>query len=139
MSDDSVYESWDALFGSAEAGTPGHAPRPQSSSNPLNPYLELPGVKGVLQVALEGTILGKAGEVDAEQDAALAAFLGAAGGQLGQVLEFGTFQYSTVAFGGASHPMLLLRQPDAFLGLILDSGISPTHVISKLQDLKRRP
>jgi len=139
LSDDSINEGWDALFGSTQAGPPGHAPRPQSSSNPLQPYLELPGVKGVLRVALEGTILGKAGEVDAEQDAAMAAFLGAAGGQLGQVLGLGALQYSTVAFGSANHPMLLLRQPDAFLGLILDSGISPTHVISKLQDLRRKP
>lgn len=139
MSDDSLHDSWDALFGSTDTGVPGHAPQPHSISNPLQPYLELPGVRGVLRVALEGTILGKAGEVDAEQDAALAAFLGAAGGQLGQALEMGALQYSTVTFGTANRPMLLLRQPDAFLGLILDSGISPTHVISKLQHLRRKP
>ena len=136
MSDDSVQSDWDALFGSPAGGEPGRAPQLRASTNPLERYLDLPGVKGVLRVALEGTILGQAGEVEAEQDAALAAFLGAAGGQLGQVLGTGALQYATVAFGGSSALMLLLRQPEAYLGLLLDRGISPTHVISRLQEMK---
>jgi predicted regulator of Ras-like GTPase activity (Roadblock/LC7/MglB family) len=139
LSDDSVQSGWDALFGSPAGGETGRAPRLHSSTNPLERYLELPGVRGVLRVALEGTILGQAGEVEAEQDAALAAFLGAAGGQLGQVLGTGALQYATVAFSGSSALMLLLRQPEAFLGLLLDRGISPTHVISRLQEMKGRP
>jgi predicted regulator of Ras-like GTPase activity (Roadblock/LC7/MglB family) len=139
LSDDSVQSSWDALFGSSAGGEAGRTPRQHSSTNPLERYLDLPGVKGALRVALEGTILGQAGEVDAEQDAALAAFLGAAGGQLGQVQGTGALQYATVAFSGSSALMLLLRQPEAFLGLLLDRGISPTHVISRLQEMKDRP
>ena len=139
MSDDPVQSGWDALFGSPAGGEKGRAPMLPTSTNPLERYLELPGVKGVLRVALEGTILGQAGEVEAEQDAALAAFLGAAGGQLGQVLETGALQYTTVAFNGSSALMLLLRQPEAFLALLLDRGISPSHVISRLQDMRGRP
>ncbi len=139
MSDDSIQSGWDALFGSPADGEAGRPPSLHPSGNPLERYLELPGVKGVLRVALEGTILGQAGEVEAEQDAALAAFLGAAGGQLGQAMGVGALQYTTVAFGGSAPLMLLLRQPDAFLGLLLDRGISPTHVISRLQDVKGRP
>jgi predicted regulator of Ras-like GTPase activity (Roadblock/LC7/MglB family) len=138
LSDKSFEQGWDDLFRGTQAGVTGQPSLPDQSANRLNPFLELPGVKGVLRVALEGTILGTAGELEAEQDAALSAFLGAAAGQIGQVLELGRLQYTTIAFGDVDRPMLLLRQPDAFLGMILESGISPTHVISKLQDLKRK-
>jgi hypothetical protein len=71
VSDDRSQDSWDALFGVGAAASPPGAKGPQTPAGKLGKYLEMPGVRGVVRVALDGLVLDQAGEVDSEQHGAL--------------------------------------------------------------------
>lgn len=133
MSDDRSQDSWDALFGVERQPSTQGGGKPQAPGGQLAKYLALPGVRGVVRVALDGLMLGQAGEVDGEQHGALTAFIGASGGQLGQALKIGTLHYSVFSIAGESAPFLMLRSQQGYLGLLLEPEISPTHVIARLQ------
>lgn len=132
MSDDRSQDRWDALFSFERVPAPQEPDRP-TAQNRLERFLELTGVQGVVQVALDGLVLGQAGEIDGEGHGALAAFVGASGSQLGQTLQLGALNYSVLSFAGEPHAFLLLRQRDGYLGLLLEPEISPTHIIARLQ------
>lgn len=132
MSEDRSQDGWEALFGTERAPDAHPAGRPPSPDSDLRQYLELPGVRGVVSVALGGLVLGQAGEVDGEGHGALTAFLGASGGQLGQTLHMGGLQYAVLTLAGERSPLLVLRLAEGFLGLLLEPDISPTHVIARL-------
>ncbi|MFN2275538.1 MAG: roadblock/LC7 domain-containing protein [Anaerolineales bacterium] len=131
MSEDRSQDNWDALFG--VENRPQGAARPQAPGDQLAKYLQLPGVRGVVRLALDGVVLGQAGEIDGEQHGALSAFIGTSGGQLGQTLRMGALQYALFSLTGESKPFLVLRYREGYLGLLLEGEMSPTHVVARLQ------
>jgi predicted regulator of Ras-like GTPase activity (Roadblock/LC7/MglB family) len=133
VSDDRSQDSWDALFGVGAAASPPGAKGPQTPAGKLGKYLEMPGVRGVVRVALDGLVLDQAGEVDSEQHGALTAFIGASGGQLGQILRLGPLHYAVLSFTDEPRPFLIVRHHEGYLGLLLEPEISPTHIIARLQ------
>jgi hypothetical protein len=63
----------------------------------------------------------------------MTAFIGASGGQLGQILQLGSLHYAVLSFTDEPHPFLILRYLEGYLGLLLEPEISPTHIIARLQ------
>jgi predicted regulator of Ras-like GTPase activity (Roadblock/LC7/MglB family) len=135
VSDDRSQDRWDALFGFEQMPASQRPARPTAQSR-LERLLQLPGVRGTVQVALDGLVIAEAGEIDGEAHGALAAFAGSSGSQLGQTLGLGALNYAVLSFSGEPHAFLLLRQRDGYLGLLLEPEISPTHIIARLQQTR---
>ncbi len=95
------------------------------------------GVSGAVISSCDGVVLGASvPESDGENEAAVAVFVGSAANQLGQALQLDTFQHGLVAL--KSKRILVLEQPDRYVGLVLGENASPAIVASAaVQVLKR--
>lgn len=89
------------------------------------------GVTGVVIAARDGVVLDSAVEGDPEKEGAVAVFVGYAAAQVGQSLALGNFEWGTVAVG--KETVLVVEQPDYYVGLMLDEKASPALVASKLE------
>ena len=93
------------------------------------------GVTGVVIAARDGVVLEHALDGDPEKEGAVAVFVGYAAAQVGQSLALGNFEWGTVAIG--KETMLVVEQPDYYVGLLLEEKASPALVASKLEGLLR--
>jgi predicted regulator of Ras-like GTPase activity (Roadblock/LC7/MglB family) len=93
------------------------------------------GVTGVVIAARDGVVLEHALEGDPEKEGAVAVFVGYAAAQVGQSLALGNFEWGTVAIG--KETMLVVEQPDYYVGLLLEEKASPALVASKMEGLFR--
>lgn len=93
------------------------------------------GVTGVVIAARDGVVLDSAVDGDPEKEGAVAVFVGYAAAQVGQSLALGNFEWGTVAVG--KETVLVVEQPDYFVGLMLDEKASPALVASKLETALR--
>jgi predicted regulator of Ras-like GTPase activity (Roadblock/LC7/MglB family) len=85
------------------------------------------GVTGVVIAASDGVVLSAdIPDSDGENEAAAAVFTGAAADQLGQTLQLGAFGHGLVAL--KNKRLLVLQQPDRYIGLLLSDNASPTIV-----------
>ena len=89
-------------------------------------------VGGSVIVARDGTVLAEAVESNAEKEGAVAVFVGNAADQIGEVLALGPFDWGVVAMG--QDRMLVLEQPDFFVGLLLTEKASPALVAAKVEE-----
>jgi predicted regulator of Ras-like GTPase activity (Roadblock/LC7/MglB family) len=93
---------------------------------------EMASVSGSVIVARDGTVLAEAVESNAEKEGAVAVFVGNAADQIGEVLALGSFDWGVVAM--SQDRMLVLKQPDFFVGLLLTEKASPALVAAKVEE-----
>lgn len=93
------------------------------------------GVEGAVVVARDGIVLAHDLEGDAEKEGAVAVFVGNAANQVGEALALGTFERGVVAIG--KDRMLVLEQPDYYVGLLLGERASPALVTSQAESIFR--
>ena len=93
---------------------------------------EMASVSGSVVVARDGTVLAEAVESNAEKEGAVAVFTGNAAGQIGEAMALGAFDWGVVSMG--QDRMLVLEQPDFFVGLLLTEQASPALVAAKVEE-----
>ena len=98
-----------------------------------NELRRLEGVEGAVVVARDGIVLAHDMESDAEKEGAVAVFVGNAANQVGESLALGSFAWGTVAIG--KDTMLVLEQPDYYVGLLLGERASPAIVASSAESV----
>ncbi len=108
------------------------APRPveeKMKPDALSQLKAIDGVSGAVISACDGVVLGASiPESDGESEAAVAVFIGSASSQLGQALQLDAFQHGTVVL--RNKRILVLEQPDRYIGLLLGENASPAIVAS---------
>ena len=92
---------------------------------------EVEGVAGAVIAARDGIVLAHDLEGDAEKEGAVAVFVGNAANQVREALALGTFERGVVAIG--KDKMLVLEQPDYYIGLLLEERASPALVSSQAE------
>jgi predicted regulator of Ras-like GTPase activity (Roadblock/LC7/MglB family) len=95
-------------------------------------FNEMTMVSGSVIVARDGTVLADAVESNAEKEGAVAVFVGNAADQIGEALALGPFDWGVVSMG--QDRMLVLEQPDFFVGLLLTERASPALVATKVEE-----
>lgn len=95
-------------------------------------FNEMAMVSGAVIVARDGTVLAEAIESDAEKEGAVAVFVGNAADQIGEAMALGSFDWGVVTMG--KDRMLVLEQPDFFVGLLLTEKASPALVASEVEE-----
>ena len=92
----------------------------------------LEGVSGVVVVAKDGIVLSSDLEGgDPDQEGAVAAYIGGAATQIGESLYMGAFERGVVDMGSGLPRMLVISQPDYYVGLFLTERTSPALVADK--------
>jgi CheY-like chemotaxis protein len=88
---------------------------------------QLNGVVGAVITASDGIVLADdLGGGDPQKEGAVAVFIGNAASQAGEALALGSFDWGTVVIG--KDTMLVLEQPDYYVGLTLGERASPALV-----------
>ena len=93
---------------------------------------EMNTVNGAIIVARDGTVLADAVESNAEKEGAVAVFLGNAADQIGETLALGAFDWGVAALG--QERMLVMENPDFFVGLLLTEKASPAMLATKVEE-----
>jgi predicted regulator of Ras-like GTPase activity (Roadblock/LC7/MglB family) len=93
---------------------------------------EMAMVSGAVIVARDGTVLAEALESNAEKEGAVAVFVGNAADQIGEAMALGPFDWGVITMG--RDRMLVLEQPDFFVGLLLTEKASPALVAAKVEE-----
>ena len=93
---------------------------------------EMPTVSGSVIVARDGTVFAEAVDSNAEKEGAVAVFVGNAAGQIGEALALGSLDWGVVTMG--QDRMLVLEQPNFFVGLLLTEKASPALVASEVEE-----
>lgn len=101
----------------------------------IEKYMELPGVRGVIQVTLDGVVLHHQVPGDVEYYAALTASIGSTARKVDNLLSFGGYEYAVVRMATDSHSTMVFNDGNTFVGLLLSGEIAPTHIVTRLQDL----
>ena len=95
------------------------------------------GVTGVVISASDGIVLGAdIPESDGEHEAAVAVFIGTAAGQLGETLQLSDFAHAVVML--KNKRLLVLRQPDRYISLVLGEHTSPTIVANAAAEVFKK-
>jgi predicted regulator of Ras-like GTPase activity (Roadblock/LC7/MglB family) len=130
---------WDALFKPEEDfdsnREPGTLPGTTSITR-LENYLQLPGVRGLIQVTLDGVVLHQNVPGDIQYYSALCASVGSAARQADRILGLDGFEYAVVRLSSDAHSTLIFREGETFIGLLLSGEIAPTHIVTRLRDLR---
>jgi predicted regulator of Ras-like GTPase activity (Roadblock/LC7/MglB family) len=123
--------------GSPTVGKAGRGPAKEegSMSERIQNLKAIEGVAGVVIAARDGVVLEHSLEGDPDKEGAVAVFVGYAAAQVGQSLALGNFEWGTVALG--KETMLVVEQPDFYVGLLLEEKASPALVASKLEGVLR--
>jgi predicted regulator of Ras-like GTPase activity (Roadblock/LC7/MglB family) len=94
---------------------------------------QINGVLGVVIAARDGTVLAHELESDHEKEGAVAVFVGNAANLASESLALGPFEWGTVAVG--KDTMLVLEQPEYYVGLLLGERASPSLVASNARNV----
>jgi predicted regulator of Ras-like GTPase activity (Roadblock/LC7/MglB family) len=95
------------------------------------------GVIGAVISASDGIVLSAdVPGSDGEHEAAAAVFIGSAADQLGEALQLGTFGHGVVAL--KNKQLLVLQQPDRYVGLMLGENASPTIVANAANEVLKK-
>ncbi len=93
------------------------------------------GVSGAVVVARDGIVLASELDGDPDKEGAVAVFVGSAASQIGQALDLGPFLSGVVEIGSERTRMVVLEQPDFYLGLLLDERASPALALQRAEGL----
>lgn len=130
--DDFDSGQWDALFG-GDDGTrvvrPGSA---RSLSITVQDLCKVPGVKGAVQVALDGVLQAHAVDGSPEQISAMTAYLGATARQVAATLSYQTFDHALLSYVAEGDPVMIFRSGSSFFGLALEADIAASHIFARI-------
>lgn len=130
---------WDALFESDDEIDSILQQDPRSgaqSPTGLARFRNLPGVRGAVQVTLDGVVLHHDAPGEIEYYAALAASIGSTARQIDSMLTLNGYDYAVVRLTSDIHPTLIFREQDSFIALLLSGEIAPSHIVTRLRDLR---
>jgi hypothetical protein len=68
--------------------------------------------------------------------AALSALIGSAARQVDRTLGLEGFEYAVVRLAADTHSTMIIRVDDTFVGLLLSGEIAPTHIVTRLRDMR---
>lgn len=105
--------------------------KPEETMRPdtLARLKEIDGVTGAVIAATDGVVLSvDTPGSDGEGEAAVAVFIGAAASQLGEALQLNMFSHGVALL--KNKRLMVLQQPDRFVGLVLAENSSPAIVAS---------
>ncbi len=108
-------------------GTTDSAPKPSGDARMLEQLKAIAGVSGVVIAACDGVVL--AADIAAgtgEKEAAVAVFAGSAAAQIGDALRWDSFSQAIVTI--KNRRVLVMAQPDRYVGLWLEDNASPAIV-----------
>ncbi len=95
------------------------------------------GVTGAIISSTDGIVLSAdVPESDGEQEAAIAVFMGAAAEQLGEVFGLNLFAHGVV--NTKTRRLLVLRQTDRYIGLVIGERSSPTIIANAANEVLRK-
>lgn len=94
---------------------------------------EIESVVGVVIASRDGVVLADDLESDPQKEGAVAVFVGNAATLCGESLALGPFDWGTVLVG--KDTMLVLEQPDYYIGLLLGERASPALVASNAKSV----
>ena len=95
------------------------------------------GVTGAVITASDGIVLSaEIPNSDGENEAASAVFIGAAADQLGDALQLGAFGHGIVTL--KTKRLLILQQPDRYIGLVLGENASPVIVANAANEVLKK-
>lgn len=129
--DKSIHMAWSELLleGMKRVGDKPSTPPPAATRAPsmIERLRAIEGVNGVVAAACDGVVLAASvPESDGERESAVAVFVGLAAHQIGDTLQLGTLNQCIVTL--KNRRVLVLEQPDRYLGLWLDDNASPAIV-----------
>jgi predicted regulator of Ras-like GTPase activity (Roadblock/LC7/MglB family) len=130
----SIKTSWEDLILQGmmqvpERQTAEKQTKEHSSPDMLTQLKAIDGVNGAVISASDGIVLGaNVPDSDGENEAAVAVFIGSAADQLGQALHLDAFVHGVVSLKGKR--ILILEQPDRYVGLVLAENASAAIVAS---------
>lgn len=128
----SITIGWQQLLLKSMMQLPEHPVTPKQTEASMNPdaltqLKAIDGVSGAVISSCDGVVLSASvPESDGENEAAVAVFVGSAANQLGQALQLDTFQHGLVV--SKNKRILVLEQPDRYVGLLLGENTSPAIV-----------
>jgi len=93
------------------------------------------GIEGAVLVSRDGVVLAHALNGNPEREGAATVFVGSAAHQIGQALELGTFQSAVIEMGAARKRLVVLDQPDYYVGLLLQEQASPALVLQRVSSM----
>jgi predicted regulator of Ras-like GTPase activity (Roadblock/LC7/MglB family) len=92
------------------------------------------GVDGVVIAARDGIVLAhELHDADPDKEGAVAVFVGNAASQASESLALGPFDWGTVSIG--NDVVLVIEQPDYYVGLLLAERASPSLVASNAREM----
>jgi predicted regulator of Ras-like GTPase activity (Roadblock/LC7/MglB family) len=128
---------WDALFNPEEdfdSILGDQTSSGMSQTRDLTGYLQIPGVGGAIRVTLDGVVLQQNVPGEVEYYAALTATIGSTARQVDRLLTLGGYEYAVVRMAADTHPTMIFRQGETFIGLLLSGEIAPSHIVARLRD-----
>jgi predicted regulator of Ras-like GTPase activity (Roadblock/LC7/MglB family) len=132
--DDYDSGQWDALFSGDEDARVVRAEGSESGTLNVQEYCDVPGVKGAVQVALNGVLQAHSLAGSPEQTAAITAYLGTSARQVGAAMSYRTFDHVILNFANDDDPVLVFRQGSSFVGLLLDEEIAASHILTRIRE-----
>lgn len=128
-----INKSWNSiLLEGMQLIDEGDVPMVENLDKLTNDLKEMSEVTGAIVVARDGTVLAESVESNAEKEGAVTVFLGNAADQIGETLALGSFNWGIAELG--QERMLVLEQPDFFIGLLLTEKASPAMVAAKVEE-----
>jgi predicted regulator of Ras-like GTPase activity (Roadblock/LC7/MglB family) len=94
---------------------------------------KIDGVDGVVIAARDGIVLAhELNDASPDKEGAVAVFVGNAASQASESLALGPFDWGTVTIG--NEVVLVMEQPDYYVGLLLADRASPAIVASSARE-----
>ncbi len=126
-----ITQTWNELLLEGMKRAAQRPPKPKPANNvhaeTVARLKAIDGVAGAVISASDGIVLSAdVPNSDGEAEAALAVFMGTAADQLGEALQLGAHTHTLVTLQGKR--VLVLEQPDRYLGLVLGGTSSPALI-----------
>jgi len=106
---------------------------PAQNRNLASQLRDIEGVSGAVVVARDGIVIAHDIDGDPDKEGAVAVFVGSAASQIGQALELGALVSGVIELGAARARMLVVEQPDYYVGMQLEERASPSLVLQQVQ------
>jgi len=138
LTDRTIERDWNSIlqegtldFDTGEVSTAPTAAAEDKFSRLAHDLCQITTVTGAIIVARDGTVLAEMIEGNAENEGAIAGFLGNAADQIGEVMALGPFEWGTVAL--TSDRMLIVEKSDFYVGVHITEKASPMLVASDVK------
>ncbi len=132
--DDFDSGQWDALFAGDEDARVVRHGSSRALSITVQDLRDVPGVKGAVQVALDGVLQAHAMDGSPEQLSAITAYLGATARQVAATMTYQAFDHALLSYIGGGDPVMVFRSGSSFFGLSLEADIAASHILARIRE-----